>query len=274
VSLTVRMAVSIIADGSMLPTAKELIDKLRAEGLDSKIVTNERARENRHRFVKRFGLDPATVTCMAPGVDKNDELVSVLPGAGYGIGTGYVVPTETIVMPVYTGRPTVVLASAADCGIWALAAERPLHRRIDMTIGHLAVVHYGWRQALQGLLAKAYTALKEREPGAEIKAIVSPSICEECYTIRSDVFHQFRRKLGERVTDFLWKTGQDGHGRTLYALDLSGLALDELTSTGPFEYSSNGVRRCTFEDRELFSQRATNQGKKPWGRMGVLVIAS
>lgn len=272
--LTVRMEVSSIVHGSMLPTPKLLVEKLRRAGRDTKVVTNKQARANRRAFVREFGLDHRRVTCLSPGRDGNDEIMSVLPRNRYGIGTGFLVSAEAVILPVYQGQSTAVLAPAADCSIWALTAERPPNQRIDMTIGHLAVVHYGWRQALQGLLSKAYTALKEREPGATIAAIVSPTICEKCYRVRADVFEQFLQKFGERVADLLWVAGRDGHN-SLYALDLLSLGLAELVQAGPLEYtSSGGIRRCTLEDPHLFSQRATNQGKKPWGRMGVLVIAS
>ena len=76
-------------------------------------------------------------------------------------------------------RGTGVAVSVADC--------------VPVFVGHpsgaLALLHSGWRGTASNILAAAVGALAPRGvPAAELRVVLGPAICGECYEVSPDVY--------------------------------------------------------------------------------------
>lgn len=134
-----------------------------------------------------------------------------------------------------------MLALAADCVTIAIA-------RTDGNRPGLAILHAGWRGLLEGVVARAVSAL-----GGRSTAVVGPAIGPCCYDVREDVAEPFAARFGADVV----------RDRTL---DLWTSAERALRAAGCV--SVDRLDLCTACNPELFfSERRMG---KPRGTHGVV----
>ena len=109
----------------------------------------------------------------------------------------------------------------------------------------LAVVHAGWRGLYKEIIAKAINRMiKEFSSNTEnLKVFIGPHICKKHYEVKEDVSGKFKKyKVGE-------------------FMDLAQVAVSQLTELGVKGKDIKIARRCTFEDKKLFSHRRGDLGK-------------
>ncbi len=146
---------------------------------------------------------------------------------------------------ITTQRNLGLLALSADCVTVAL---------VDTAGPAIAVVHAGWRGVLSHVVVAAVNGMVEG--GAQtsnIKAVVGPSICANCYEVSAELVNQFRFECEQAVHD-------DRH------LNLANGVFAQLSEC---EISSEVMTGCTFENDDLFSYRRA--GGLPTGRGGLIV---
>jgi hypothetical protein len=189
----------------------------------------ERVDENRHRVCAAVGAD---FDRLALNRQQHSATVHRARSGSRGEpGDGLWTDEEALPM----------LALAADCLTIAIA-------RTDGDRPGLAVLHAGWRGLLEGVVARAVTAL-----GGRPAAVVGPAIGPCCYEVREDVAEPFAARFGADVA----------HGRTL---DLWTSAERALNAAGCVRVDRLDL--CTACNPELFfSERRMG---KPRGTHGVL----
>ncbi|GGA97525.1 peptidoglycan editing factor PgeF [Macrococcus hajekii] len=119
----------------------------------------------------------------------------------------------------------------------------------------IALAHAGWRGTKGRIVQSLIDVYAEPE---NLKCIIGPSICENCYEVNEDIKSQFRGLGIDEEPYFELK--ENG----LYKIDLQGINRELVISAGvPAEHIEiSGI--CTAEDERFFSYR-TEKGNT--GRM-------
>lgn len=148
--------------------------------------------------------------------------------------------------------PLAVLV--ADCLPVILLAESADRTRA-------AAVHAGRQGVLNGILPTAVDRLKAL--GAErVEAWIGPAICAACYEVPEQMRAESVALLPELFASTSWGTP---------SLDLRAGATAQLEKAG---VRINQIERCTLEEPELFSHRASQQTGREQGRFAGLVYRS
>ena len=159
---------------------------------------------------------------------------------------------------LYTDQEHVALViSFADCVPVFLAD--PVKRVI-------AAVHSGWRGTVGKIGTKAVRRLQEEygSRSEDIRALIGPSICRDCYEVDEPVIEKFREAYPDELHDRIW-TGQEGDPDH-YQLDLWEANRLNLLEAGLLEDHMAVTNLCTCCNPDLiFSHRATG------GKRGVTV---
>ena len=150
-----------------------------------------------------------------------------------------------------------LLAVAADCGLTCF-----YDRRHDA----VAVLHSGWRGALQNIYAAALNAMRLNY-GTRPEDIVScsaPMICAAHYQVRQDFIDKLKLFYPGNYGDFLIKSGNDSF------FDLRKLLKFQLEQLGIKNY--HFAPQCTYEEPELFPsyRRDGVSGKSVQGHFGMM----
>ena len=111
-----------------------------------------------------------------------------------GFATHY--PARVGADGLMTGRPgTVITIHTADCVPVLVAAP-----------GAALLVHAGWRGSAQGIAGKAVREFARRyavDP-AEVRAVIGPCICGDCYPVGAEVADRFDGGVKRRTADGRW----------------------------------------------------------------------
>lgn len=131
-----------------------------------------------------------------------------------------------------TDRPgTVITVHSADCVPVLVAAP-----------GAALLVHAGWRGSAQGIAGKAVREFCRRysiDP-AEVRAVVGPCICRDCYPVGAEV--------ADRFGDSVKRPGPDGG----WLLDLRAENRGQLAAAGLRPEHIHVSGHCTRCDGALF----------------------
>ena len=130
-----------------------------------------------------------------------------------------------------TNDPKVELvARTADC--------LPLSVR-DKKSRAIGVIHAGWRGLAKEIIAKTIRLMqKEFSSNPEdLEISIGPHICKKHYEVKEDVAGKFAKY---RIKKYL---------------DLAGVAALQLTELGVRKENIKIDKKCTFEDKDLFSYR-------------------
>ncbi|MFW6299446.1 MAG: peptidoglycan editing factor PgeF [Oceanicaulis sp.] len=165
-----------------------------------------------------------------------------------------------------TDRPGLALcAQTADCvPVLLFDPVRPA----------VAAVHSGWRGTVKGVLAATLAAMKAAygcEP-ATIQAAIGPAISQANYRVGPEVLDQFDRLFGG-LDPALAGPRDDGGGA---GLDVAEACRRQLIAAGVREDAIVRIKRCTFEERDLFfsCRRAAQEGHAGafGGQAGVIAL--
>jgi len=130
-----------------------------------------------------------------------------------------------------TDRPgTVIAIHTADCV------------PVLVTSGTAALlVHAGWRGSAAGITGKAVREFVRRygEDGAQLRAVVGPAICQDCYQVGDEVAGRFPDAV-KRARDGRWQ------------LDLKQENRRQLLAAGVPDAAAEVSGHCTRCDAALF----------------------
>lgn len=152
-----------------------------------------------------------------------------------------------------------LLAVAADCGMTCF-----YDRRHDAA----AVLHSGWRGALQNIYAAALNAMRLNY-GTRPEDIIScsaPMICAAHYQVRQDFIDKLTLFYPDNYGDFLVKKGED------LFFDLRKLLKFQLERLGIKNH--HFAPQCTYEEPDLFPsyRRDGVPGKSVQGHFGMMAV--
>ncbi|MEQ8404082.1 MAG: peptidoglycan editing factor PgeF [Oceanicaulis sp.] len=138
----------------------------------------------------------------------------------------------------------------------------------------VAAVHSGWRGTVKEILAATLQAMKAAyatEP-AQVQAAIGPAISQANYRVGPEVLEQFETLFGG--LDPLLAGPRDAEGGA--GLDVAEACRRQLITAGVREDAVTRLKRCTFEERELFfsCRRAAKDGHPGafGGQVGVIAL--
>lgn len=161
---------------------------------------------------------------------------------------------------LYTDRPHVALViSFADCVPVFLADPK---RRV------IAAVHSGWRGTVGRISTKMVGIMRE-EFGSrpeDIRALIGPSICADCYEVDEPVISRFKEVYDEQYWASIFTPSETAAEPGHYQLDLWEANRVNLEEAGLAREHIEITNLCTCcNPSVIFSHRATG------GRRGVTV---
>lgn len=208
----------------------------------------EAVMENYRRIGRALGFSPEQVVC-----SDQTHTTNVRRVGREDCGTGVTMPKSyQDVDGLITDEPQVALATFyADCV--------PLYL-VDPEKRAIGLAHSGWRGTV-GKIGKVTVEAMEREFGSRpenIRTVIGPSICEDCYEVSEDVAQAFRQAYDSRLWDRLMTGGKEGK----YQLNLWEACRENFLEAGvlPEHISMPEICTCCNPDF-LFSHRAS-QGKR------------
>jgi YfiH family protein len=140
-----------------------------------------------------------------------------------------------------TEEPWPLLITVADC--FPVVVYEPEEKAV-------AIVHCGWRGTVAGILPRAVARLIRETGGraSELRAVIGPGICGDCYEVGDDVVQAaFRAGLQSHVS-----ADADLGGKRF---DIAGALRQQLIESRVGGDHIDRVRRCTFEDDAMPSFR-------------------
>ena len=140
-----------------------------------------------------------------------------------------------------TEEPWPLLIAVADC--FPVLVYEPQEKMV-------AIVHCGWRGTVAGILPRAVARLIRETGGraSELRAVIGPGICGDCYEVGDDVVQAaYRADLASHVA------ADADLGRARF--DIAGALRQQVMESGVTESHIDRVQRCTFEDPTLPSFR-------------------
>jgi len=140
-----------------------------------------------------------------------------------------------------TEEPWPLLIAVADC--FPVVVYEPHEKMV-------AIVHCGWRGTVAGILPRAVARLIRETGGraSELRAVIGPGICGDCYEVGDDVVQAaFQAGLGSHVS------ADAALGRTRF--DIAGALRQQLIEGRVGHDHIDRVQRCTFEDPAMASFR-------------------
>ncbi|HSK47800.1 MAG TPA: polyphenol oxidase family protein [Coriobacteriia bacterium] len=206
--------------------------------------------ENRRRLLKSLGLGDVSDRLITAEQVHSSRTVWVDEhdfGAGARAGTGKPPVPETDALLTGAARLPLLMCFA-DCVPLVLVAPRPA----------IAVVHAGWRGALDGLpgLAAKELCSRARCDADELVAYIGAHIGSCHYEVGPDILSQF-----------VYTFGTLARVRTR-GLDLDAVVRQSLTDAGVSQWRITSLGACTAEETHRFFSYRAEQGVT--GRHGAL----
>jgi YfiH family protein len=140
-----------------------------------------------------------------------------------------------------TEQPWPLLIAVADC--FPVVVYEPHEKMV-------ALVHCGWRGTMAGILRRAVARLVRETGGraSELRAVIGPGICGDCYEVGDDVVQAaFRAGLESHVA------ADADLGRKRF--NIAGALRQQLLEASVREAHIERIERCTFEDEAMPSFR-------------------
>lgn len=133
-----------------------------------------------------------------------------------------------------------LVTQSAGIGLAVMVADCiPLLLANSKTV---AAVHVGRKGLMNNVALAAIKEMRSRD-ASEIRAVVGPSICGQCYEVSQDIYEEVTKTFPLAAS----KT-QDGG----VSLDLSRALIDQLQTIGVRVIDEG---RCTVEESNLYSHR-------------------
>jgi YfiH family protein len=140
-----------------------------------------------------------------------------------------------------TEQPWPLLMGVADC--FPVVVYEPHEKMV-------ALVHCGWRGTVAGILPRAVARLIRETGGraSELRAVIGPGICGDCYEVGDDVVQAaFRAGLESHVA------ADADLGRKRF--DIAGALRRQLLESNVLDGHIDRIGRCTYEDEAMPSFR-------------------
>lgn len=205
----------------------------------------ENVRENYRRISAAIGFDDSGIVCSHQTHTTNVRVVTEKD-----CGKGYLRERDfEDVDGMITNVPGVVLATFyADCV--PLYFADPVRRAVGLS-------HSGWRGTVGDIagvtvrrMAETYGTRPE-----DLRAVIGPSICQDCYEVSDDVIVQFKERYAEKYWDSLFWEKENGK----YQLNLWEACRRNLLSAGILPEHIEVTDVCTCcNPKLLFSHRASH----------------
>jgi len=204
-----------------------------------------RVKENRRRFLSLWELDLAWAVS-GQAVHGLQVTRVGIEERGRGSYPGSAVPCSDGLVTSQSG--VVLTAFSADCQVIVI---------VDPDKRAAGIAHAGWRGILHGMASRLAQRMWEEfssRPG-DMKAVISPSICFECFETGEDVARRFRSR-GWQDRSCLQKAPREKK----YLINLKEISRRQLLETGLAESSVEISPGCTLEDPSLFYSHRRENG--------------
>ena len=198
-------------------------------------------RENYRRLAEALGVDEKRFT-LTRQIHETEVSVVGEEQVGMGLHRPMAWRSDAIV----TALPDTPL-----CGFYADCVVTLLYDPATHTAG---VAHAGWRGMAGGILPKTVDVMAERlgTRRESLRAVLGPSIRQECFETDADVPEAMERLLGVAVRPYIREKGAKFH------VDLQGIGVKLLRDAGlaPENVIDSGLCTMCHSD-EFWSHRAT-----------------
>ena len=208
-------------------------------------------RKNRQTFFEQLGVTPTQV--VSAELEHGDNIVRVgKKDAGHGVlDSNYQLKADGLI----TNEPNLYLLHVvADC--LSLLCYDQKHKAVGLA-------HIGWRNASSGLAPKTIKRMAEEfgTNPASLVVGVGPAIHPCCYA--------YQKHATQQLLD--WQPYLKTDGSDLTHIDLVGLVLDQLKTTGVPVASIKASPECTAHTNKFFSHYRSQRQSEPEGRFASLI---
>ena len=219
------------------------------------LVVWESVEENYRRVAETLGTDNGHLVCSDQTHTTNVRLVTKEDA-----GKGVICPRDyTDVDGLITNVSGLTLVTFyADCV--PLYFVDPVKRVIGLS-------HSGWRGTVHKMAIATVRKMQETfgcDP-VDIRSVVGPSICQECYEVSEDVIDEFRANYKETDWDSLFYRKENGK----YQLDLWKANEIVLLDAGVKKDHLEVTDVCTCCNPELLFSHRASHGKR--GNLGAFL---
>lgn len=204
--------------------------------------TEENVRENYRRLADAVGVDEKRFT-LTRQIHETGVSVVTEDEAGMGLHRPMAWQSDAIV----TALPdTPLVGFYADCVVTLL---------YDPATHTAGVCHAGWRGMAGGILPRTVQTMAEKlgTRRESLRAVLGPSIRQECFETDADVPEAMESQLGALVRPYILEKGAKFH------VDLQGIGVKLLLDAGlqPENVIDSGICTMCHSD-EFWSHRKTN----------------
>ena len=178
-------------------------------------MTEENVRENYRRLAQAVGVDEQRFT-LTKQIHETEVSVVTEAEAGMGLHQPMAWQSDAIV----TALPdTPLIGFYADCVVTLL---------YDPATHTAGVCHAGWRGMAGGILPKTVDVMAEKlgTRRESLRAVLGPSIRQECFETDADVPEAMEQQLGALVQPYIQEKGVKFH------VDLQGIGVQLLLDAG------------------------------------------
>ena len=202
----------------------------------------ENVRENYRRLAQATGVDEKRFT-LTKQIHETEVSVVTEDEVGMGLHRPMAWQSDAIV----TALPnTPLVGFYADCVVTLL---------YDPETHTAGVCHSGWRGMAGGILPKTVDVMAEKlgTKRESLRAVLGPSIRQECFETDADVPEAMEQQLGALVQPYIQEKGPKFH------VDLQGIGVKLLLDAGlsPENVIDSGICTMCHSD-EFWSHRKTN----------------
>lgn len=216
----------------------------------------EAVRENYRRLGEAVGFDCADLVCSDQTHTTNIRAVTEADR-----GKGFARPKDyTDIDGLITNVPGLVLATFyADCV--------PLYF-VDPVKKAIGLSHSGWRGTV-GKIGKKTVERMQEEYGSnptDIRAVIGPSICQDCYEVSADVIEEFRKAFSKEYWPELYYAKENGK----YQLNLWRANELIFREAGILPEHTAVTDLCTCCNSSLLFSHRASHGKR--GNLGAFLM--
>ena len=142
----------------------------------------------------------------------------------------------------------------ADCVPVLFLSDTPENGEGNICIG---AAHSGWKGTLAEIASKTALAMKSEYniDLTAMKVLIGPCICRDCFTIKNDVYEQFKEKLPPALK-YIRRINEEQ-----YSMDMAGVIMESLTKIGIAGENIINSGSCTSCNEGLFYSHRRDKGQ-------------
>lgn len=151
-----------------------------------------------------------------------------------------------------------LITNVKGCAIGVRTADCIPILLFDPICGAVAAIHSGWRGTLNRISQKTVMKMADKfgTRAANLKAVIGPGICRNCFQVGTEVVSYFKENGIDIFPIYSWGgPKKDGDVKTWHHIDLIEENRILLVESGirPENIQVSGI--CTYEDERFFSAR-------------------